>query len=92
MRAASLVPAAVAAAVRLELDTYDLVVIHIFPRGRGSLVPRSAAAAAAAAVSTSSAAHVVDDGHVVGKVADIVVLLAFRYLAVDLWEGIKSGF
>ena len=88
MRAASLVPAAVAAAVRLELDTYDLVVIHIFPRGRGSLVPRSAAAA----VSTSSAAHVVDDGHVVGKVADIVVLLAFRYLAVDLWEGIKSGF
>ena len=90
MRAASLVPAAVAAAVRLELDTYDLVVIHIFPRGRGSLVPRSAAAAAA--VSTSSAAHVVDDGHVVGKVADIVVLLAFRYLAVDLWEGIKSGF
>ena len=35
-------------------------------------------------IATSSAAHLVDDGHVVGKVTDIVVLLAHRYLAMHL--------
>ena len=42
-------------------------------------------------VAASASALLVDDCHVVGKVTEVVVLLAHRNLAVDLYQGIKSN-
>lgn len=53
-----------------------------------SLVPASAAARVL--TTSTSAALLVDDSHVVGKIADVVVHFAVRYLAMDLWQRIKS--